>query len=86
MEGATVLAVCTKTVVFDAGLSALRVSENPTALGSSVNRADLGGDCPGLFIFLIVFIWKFITPMVGINGSLSKRASERRVGIERSEW
>jgi hypothetical protein len=28
MEGATVLATCTKTVVFDAGLSALRVSEN----------------------------------------------------------
>ena len=28
MEGATVLAACTKTVVFDAGLSALRVSEN----------------------------------------------------------
>jgi hypothetical protein len=28
MEGATVLAACTKTVVFDAGLSALRESEN----------------------------------------------------------
>jgi hypothetical protein len=56
------------------------------SLGSSVNRADLGGDYPGLFIFLIDFIWKFITPMVGIDGSLSKRTSERRVGIERSEW
>jgi hypothetical protein len=61
------------------------VSEKTTLLGSSVNRADLGGDYPGRFIFLIVFLWKFITPVVGIGGSLSKRARERRVGIERSE-